>query len=179
MDDSINGKLLSYYNRLYEVETISVTTEIFQSIEFSPLNSHYRPILNLCELFLQDMSIDEKDIGDKTTKSFLIDMNRLFESFIGNLLIESLDNSQYHVDLQKTEYPEMTGKTLSVRIDIIIYCDNKPVLILDTKYQEISKQYDEKHIAQMNLYATSTNVRTCALIYVGQGDKESFILEVI
>ena len=54
IDDRINSRLLSYYNRLNEIEIVPVTNETFKSIEYSPLNSHYHPILDLCELFLRE-----------------------------------------------------------------------------------------------------------------------------
>jgi 5-methylcytosine-specific restriction enzyme subunit McrC len=176
INDRINSSLLSYYKRLYEVNLVPVTYESFRSIEHSPLNNHYHNILNLCELLLLEISIDKEQIGDKTSISFLIDMNKLFEVFVGNLLIDRLDKNQYQVDLQRTEYPELTGKTLKVRIDIMISHKNKPILILDTKYQQFQEQPSEDHIAQINLYSTNTEVKSCGLIFVGRRARRAFYL---
>ena len=89
MDSHIDNDLIDYYNMLDAIELVPINIDFFTTIEFTPLNEHYRTILTLCELFLRDSSLGET-IGNKTSNSFLIDMNRLFEKFIGNLLKEQL-----------------------------------------------------------------------------------------
>jgi 5-methylcytosine-specific restriction enzyme subunit McrC len=85
--DEIIAKLVEYFKRMDQVELMSVHTDVFNSISYSSLNDHYRPILKICELILRDSSIDLEHIGDKTASSFTIDMNKLFEDFVANLLI--------------------------------------------------------------------------------------------
>ena len=45
--------------------------------------------LRFCELLIRDSALDE-EMGEKTAISFLINMNKLFEEFVGNLLIKRL-----------------------------------------------------------------------------------------
>jgi 5-methylcytosine-specific restriction enzyme subunit McrC len=108
----------------------------FKSIEYTPLNQHYRTVLRLCELLLRDSALDEK-IGEKTSISFLIDMNKLFQDFIGNLLKERL--ASYDIELQRAEHPEKTRKRLIIYLDIMISRNGIPLLIIDTKYQKFSE----------------------------------------
>ena len=118
---------------------------ISESIEYTPLNQHYRTIHKLCELLLRDSALDE-EIGEKTAISFLISMNRLFEEFVGNLLKRRLE--EYHIELQKTEHPEKKGKRLEVTLDILISHNNRPILIIDTKYQKFPGNAKVSHLEQ-------------------------------
>lgn len=107
-----------------------------------PLNQHYRPILTVCELLLRDSALDE-EIGEKTSISFLINMNKLFEEFVGNLLEKRL--YEYQVELQKTEHPEKSGEGLIIKLDIMISRNGIPLFIIDTKYQQMSGIPEASH----------------------------------
>ena len=93
-------------------------------------------------------------------------MNKLFEEFIANLLIERIGES--NIKIQETEYPEVTEDRLRVRVDIEVLQNEIPVLILDTKYKEFENQPEEGHVAQLALYSLSTGVKNLGLIYVGR-----------
>ena len=140
--------------------------EAFTAIEYTPLNEHYKTILNLCELFLRDSSLNQEKIGERTAMSFLIDMNKLFEAFVSNLLIERLEG--YEVQPQKMLYPETEGNRLRMILDLLISKNEKPVLILDTKYQQFVNSPKEDHIYQLYYYSSNTNVKNCCLIYPGE-----------
>lgn len=182
-NESMNAQLLRYYRRLDEIDLIPVSTESFGSIEYTPLNEHYRTIITLCELFLRDSSLDQEKIGEKTTISFLIDMNKLFEAFVANLLIEKLEG--YEVDTQKIIYPELEGSRFKIILDLLISKNGKPILILDTKYQEFLDNPKEDHIYQLYYYCSNTDVKDCCLIYPGQPiyrqypQRQNIILHVI
>jgi 5-methylcytosine-specific restriction enzyme subunit McrC len=138
------------------------------------LNDHYKPILKLCELLLTDSSLDLENIGDKTATSFTIDMNKLFEAFVANLLIERL--GEKNVKLQQTEYPEVKGNKLKVRLDKV-FQNRIPSIILDTKYKELADDPDIAHIAQLSLYSLSTDIKNCGLIYVGKFPRQLFLIK--
>lgn len=125
MEEAINAELFRYYKRLDGVDLVHVTMEDFKSIEYTPLNQHYRTILKLCELLLRDSALDE-EIGKRTAISFLIDMNKLFQDFIGNLLKQNLGT--YDIQLQKVEHPEKTRKRLIIYLDIMISHNGIPLL---------------------------------------------------
>jgi 5-methylcytosine-specific restriction enzyme subunit McrC len=102
LDDKIDSKLLNYYNRLDQINlipSISLLSESFKTIEYTPLNEHYRPILALCELLLRDSSLDEEILGGKKTAiSFLVDMNALFEKFVVRLFQERIKTEKLIVE---------------------------------------------------------------------------------
>ena len=92
-----------------------------------------------------------------------------------NLLIEKL--GEENIVLQQTEYPEVKGNKLKVRLDIEIFQNGMPLIILDTKYKEYDNTPDMGHIAQLSLYSLSTRVKNCGLIYPGKFEPEFFLIK--
>ncbi|HJU58973.1 MAG TPA: hypothetical protein VJ583_04440 [Nitrososphaeraceae archaeon] len=45
IDESINTKLINYYNQLDSISLLPISLDIFSTIEHTPLNEHYRTIL--------------------------------------------------------------------------------------------------------------------------------------
>src|SRR6476646_3102450 len=150
------------------------TTDHFKSIEYTPLNQHYKTILRLCELLLRDSALDE-EIGEKTAISFLINMNKLFEEFVGNLLEKRFED--YHVELQKTEHPEKTGRRLIIKLDIMVSRNGIPLFIIDTKYQKFSGNAEVSHLELLCLYSNTTHIKNCALVYIGKSRTPPYDLE--
>jgi hypothetical protein len=122
-----------------------------------------------------ESSLDLENIGDKTAISFTIDMSKLFEAFVANLLIERL--GEKNVKIQQTEYPEVNSNKLKVRLDIEVLQNGKPAVILDTKYKEYAGEPDIADVAQLTLYSVSTDIKNCVLIYVGNFPRQFFPLK--
>jgi 5-methylcytosine-specific restriction enzyme subunit McrC len=174
VDNTIDAELIRYYQRLDGVSLTPITKEQFRSIEYTPLNLHYKPILTLCELLLRDSALDE-EIGEKTSISFLINMNKLFEEFIGNLLKKRLE--PYEIELQRPEHPGKTDTSLRIYIDIMISYNAMPLLIVDTKYQETTGRPQASHLEQLSLYSNTTYVKSCVLVYAGKSQSRLYELK--
>lgn len=174
LDNTVNSKLLNYYNRLDQISLIpSISlSESLNRIEYTPLNEHYRPILSLCELLLRDSSLDEETLGKKTVISFLVDMNILFEKFVVRLFQERIKSEMLNVEEQKVKYADINNNELKLKLDILISYNEKSILILDTKYKEFEGSPDISHVAQLALYSNSTGVKNCCLIYAGKPKRE-------
>ena len=174
LDDTIDSKLLNYYNRLDQINLIpSISSDSFKTIEYTPLNEHYRTILALCELLLRDSSLDEETLGKKTAISFLVDMNALFEKFVVRLFEERIKTENLNVEEQKLRYADIISNELQLKLDILISYNKKPILILDTKYKEFEGSPDISHVAQLTLYSNTTGVKNCCLIYAGKPKSET------
>ncbi len=174
VEEIINAQLIRYYKRLDEVDLVPINENDFKSIEYTPLNHHYKTVLRLCELLLRDSALDE-EIGEKTAISFLINMNKLFEEFVGNLLTKKLKG--YDVELQRTEHPEKNSKRLVIYLDIMITRRGTSLFIIDTKYQQFSGEAEVSHLEQLSLYSNTTHVKDCALVYVGESQTPPYHLE--
>ena len=173
LDNSIDSKLLNYYNRLEQIDLVPISSDAFKIIEYTPLNEHYRIIMALCELLLRDASLNEETLGKKTAISFLVDMNALFEKFVVRLFQEKMETEKLSVEEQKVEYADITSNELQLKLDILISYKKKPILILDTKYKEFEGTPEISHVAQLTLYSNSTGVENCCLIYAGKPKVET------
>lgn len=164
------------YRRLDDIGLQPIHDISFSAIEYTPLTIQYKPILTLCKIFLEDTSLNIKSLGEKSGLSFLIDMNKVFENFVANLLVQHLGIN--NVITQKVEYPEVSDHRLRVVTDIQILKNGKPLLILDTKYSTIEGSTPAlSNISQMSLYSLTTGVNKCVLIYAGQRKTDTFFLK--
>jgi 5-methylcytosine-specific restriction enzyme subunit McrC len=155
---------LSYYKKLDYVWLTPISLDNFKSIQYTPLNDHYKNILTLCEIVLKDSSIDAENIGERTVKSFLINMNELFEKFVFNVL--KSNEGKYQIEPQEEVFADIDEKLIKRRPDIVIYDQiGTPLLILDTKYKKLDKLPDEKDFDQVTAYSTFTQVKNVGLVY--------------
>lgn len=187
IDNTLNSRLLTLYKKLDNVELKLPTANTFHSITYTPLNMHYKRVINLCELLLRDSSIDIETIGQKSSLSYLVNMDKFFEKFVGNFLEDKL--GKQNVKLQRKAYPEIGNKNnvaLYVYLDIQLFHNNSPIMILDTKYKDYKDKPEEEEIAQMVLYSNSTGIKQCVLVYPGISKpmqpyylKENIILHIL
>ena len=173
-DENIESQLLSCYNKLDYINLTSISLDFFKSIQYTPLNNHYQNIMTLCELILKDSSIDDEMIGERTIKSFLIDMNKLFEKFVANLLKERL--SDYKLESQITSYADTAEKAYKLIPDIVIKNrKEKFLLILDTKYKKLDTSPESGDRDQVTSYSLFMEVKNIGLLYSGRKSEESTI----
>lgn len=177
-DRDIESKLLSCYKKLDGITLNSISHDIFQSIQYTPHNNHYRNIITLCELILKDSSVDDELIGEKTVKSFLIDMNKLFEKFVTNLLRERLVD--YNIESQMTSYADTAEKAFKLIPDIIIKnTTGRLLLVLDTKYKKLDKSPESGDRDQVTAYSLFMKVRDIGLLYSGRKSDEDLVASPI
>lgn len=126
-----------------QVSFVVISSKNFPQVRYTRLTEHYRPIVNLCQLIIQNSTLNLQKSGEIRYSSFLIDMNRLFENFILGFLKKKLKGfsvrgagrgtQDYALDV----LGEMTQKP-----DIIIRKDNLDILVIDAKYKQL--QTNEK-----------------------------------
>lgn len=99
------------------------------------LNTLYGPLLGLCRLALHHLTLDER-AGPHPFASFLVDMPRLFESFLTARLRAMLPEYGLRVVAQKHDYLD-EERTVGIRPDVLVYARSKrtPSLVLDAKYK--------------------------------------------
>lgn len=62
-----------------QVSFVVVYAKSFPKITYTRLTEHYRPIIILCQLIIENSTLNLQKTGEIRYSSFLIDMNRLFE----------------------------------------------------------------------------------------------------
>ena len=89
---------------------LSSISEVYFEVVFTRLNEHYRPAVELACLILRSTSF-EIGRGAVAARSFLIDMNALFEDFVIIALRETLGLREY-------EFPQgAKGRSLNLDSD--------------------------------------------------------------
>jgi 5-methylcytosine-specific restriction enzyme subunit McrC len=121
-----------------QVSLVVVYSKSFPKIIYTRLTEHYRPIINLCQLIIENSTLNLQKTGEIRYSSFLIDMNRLFESFLLGFLSKKLKGynvrgegrgmHDYSLDLMG----EMTQKP-----DIIVRKNGIDLLVIDAKYKQL------------------------------------------
>ena len=129
----------------------------------SPLNEHYQPALALARTVLEELGVAHSE-GLLDATAFLIDMNRLFEAWIGAELSERLWPG---VQVREQEsVPLSKGPTVRMNPDLLFQARGTLALVGDVKYKltgsGIARNPD---YYQLLAYATATNVELGILIY--------------
>lgn len=108
--------------------------------KISRLTEHYRPVLRLAEAILFGHA--PRDLfagGAQWLQGFYFDVPGLYERFLGHLLREVLTPQGFVVKEQLAQrgafVDALDRKYLSVRPDIVILRENKPVALIDAKYK--------------------------------------------
>lgn len=143
---------------------IDFVDDVEKTITYQTLpnsRSYYYDILNLCMFFITHSTLDYKSAKKVKTKSFIVDMNKVFEEYIYNILKEKL-NKQYNV--KRYEKRPLFDNTLKYEIkpDYLILKNNKVIAIADAKYKN---ELTTEDFYQVLVYADRYDVTNSLLIY--------------
>lgn len=147
--------------RLPTLTPLPLTSRVFQSIRLTRNNSHYRFLLNICELAFNCMIPTEDDLHFHF-RNFLRDkakMAVLFETFVRNYFKIShpeLKPKRSEFSWQLTPLDQSNADFLpEMETDITLRLPNRTVII-DTKYYQntlnIRESFDSKKLHSSNLY---------------------------
>ena len=89
-------------SELGEITRTRFSPSAIDLITYHRLNEDYRHLHHLCRLFLEGSSLSE-NVGTLDFRAFLLDMNKLFEEFICQLLRERIPR-EFGVELQERIY---------------------------------------------------------------------------
>jgi len=136
-------------------------------VTYSRLNEHYRPAVELARLILRSTSF-ELGHGDAAARSFLVDMNVVFEDFVVVALRETLG-------LRQSEFPQgARGRQLSLDLDRSVrlepdlswWVEGEPVFVGDVKYKKLEiGEFKHADLYQLLAYTTATGLDDGLLIY--------------
>ena len=136
-------------------------------IQYTRLNSHYRPAVELARLVIDNSSL-ELFHGDVTGASFMLDMNKVFEQFLFVALGEALalSPSQW-----QTQVPLTLDEANAIHLfpDLLWQLGNHPIFVGDAKYKRItSTDFPNADIYQILAYCTAANLPSGLLIYAAE-----------
>lgn len=168
-------KELNIINNIFnDISDIYIPNNIILNYKLNRMNNRFLECFTLAKLILLNSSMD-KSLGKENGFSILFEMNYLYEEYIGVLLKEVFNDTNISINTQeKSRY--LLWNTLkerneiALKPDIVIYKDNKPKVIIDTKWKSSSinnrEIYSQSDIYQMYAYITTyTECEECILLY--------------
>ena len=173
-NDDVKKELNIINNIFSDVSDIYIPNNIILNYNLNRMNNRFLECFTLAKLILLNSSMD-KSLGKENGFSILFEMNYLYEEYIGVLLKEVFNDTNISINTQeKSRY--LLWNTLkerneiALKPDIVIYKDNKPKVIIDTKWKRSSidnrETYSQSDIYQMYAYITTyTECEECILLY--------------
>jgi len=136
------------------------------TVDIDRRSAHYQPILEIAGLILQGMGATVDQSPHRTSLStFLLDMNLLFERFLGRLLCEygppalRVETQVNQGSAYRWQENPFRWKRPRLRPDIVLYekATDTPRLILDAKYKPLGagRSPSPEDLYQLTLYSLS------------------------
>ena len=173
-NDDVKKELNIINNVLNDISDIYIPNNIILNYKLNRMNNRFLECFTLAKLILLNSSMD-KSLGKENGFSILFEMNYLYEEYIAVLLKEICSDTNINVnDQEKSKY--LLWNTLkerneiALKPDIVIYKDNKPKIIIDTKWKSATidgkEVYTQGDIYQMYAYITTyEECQQCILLY--------------
>lgn len=132
------------------------------------LNSHYQPALRLARWVLEATSWAHA-AGTHTGSTFLLNVAKVYEDFIGRVIQRQLRSAGYDVDLQVSGWRLDTDGNVKMRPDIVISRSGRVHAVADSKYKVWGGNGGSPpnpDVYQALAYALAAGVRHAHLLYV-------------
>ena len=161
---SRNQRLIREY--LFIFDEISSSSDInadFSRLKLNRQTKHYEQALLWSKIFLQNKSFSPYR-GSDVAFALLFDMNRLFESYVGNFIKKKLpDTILQHQEKYLIEKPK---KDFGLKPDIFLRYKNQNY-IADTKWKIVKSKNDisQADLYQLYAYGKKYNCNRLYLIY--------------
>nr|WP_246221430.1 McrC family protein [Phytoactinopolyspora mesophila] len=170
--------LCSYDVALAQVTTMPYDARRLPEIQWTRLNQHYRPAVELASLILRATTFEHHD-GSIRSTGFLVDMNQVFENFAVVALRDALG-------LREEEFPQGDKR---LRLDLAHSVKLKPDLswweggtcrfVGDLKYKRIGEHgIHHPDIYQLLSYVIAADLPSGLLIYAA-GEADEAIHDII
>jgi 5-methylcytosine-specific restriction enzyme subunit McrC len=164
---------------LERVRHVEFHPRVLPEIQYTRLNMHYRPIVELSKLVLRATSY-ELGHGNVRGTAFLMDMNRVFEDFVVVALREELRLSERTFPQGSRGHPLhlAEGRRVRLKPDISWWARGRCIFVGDVKYKRLQLAgYENADLYQLLAYTTATNLPSGLLIYAA-GEAEQTVYEV-
>jgi len=156
--------LIRNLHRFDPVTLQQLRPQAWANMHYHRLNDDYRPIHELCRMFLAYSSISEKE-GSFAFRGFLLDMNRLFEQFIQTAFEQTLRRSHLQVDVQRCRQLSLNPTAPNMRPDVTVRNRENVVVIADAKYKTDESGSRNPDIYQVIAYGTVLQCDEVFLLY--------------
>ena len=175
-NEDIRWNLLRFSHLLKEeVSLENIVPEDCNKIQFSRLNDYYAPIIQLSKVILRNYFIRSTSAGESIGFNFIVNMNKVYEDFITELIEEVTEEQSrdYVVERQERFDSLVRERRIVGRPDVILRKKNtdKYPYIIDAKYKREDNNADYYQIIAYSLMIPSAT--DCYLIYPKHGNIET------
>jgi 5-methylcytosine-specific restriction enzyme subunit McrC len=165
-DPALRLRLSRLDNALAEVSPATLPASAVSRFRYDRFNDGYRHPHQLCRLFLEGASLSEK-LGVWDSRTFLVDMNKLFELFVTeNLTMRAANGTTVsaQVELRLAE-----GNRIPIRPDIMIEKRGQTLVVVDCKYKRLtSEALNHDDYYQVLAYCIATRSPNGLIVYPRQ-----------
>jgi 5-methylcytosine-specific restriction enzyme subunit McrC len=171
--ERVRSSLRAFDVAFQAVSSVTYDSRRLPAIDYTRLNQHYRPAVELAKLVLRSVSFELH--GDKVEASaFLVDMNDVFEAFVVVGLREALSLSERSWPRGAVGHWLCLDEADRVKLepDLSWWEGGRCTFVGDVKYKRV-KVAGVRHpdLYQLLAYVTATDLRAGLLIYAaGEGD---------
>lgn len=143
----------------------SIAEKLPEHITFNSVNHRAKYAVNLAQLFIKRFALSNT-IGEHQIKTFLLDMNRLYENFIFSCFKRIYKNSVHYQWTSKSFLSDSSNKEyIKLRPDIA-YFDRKELIFIDTKWKLFKNFPSVSDVYQMAAYLTAyKEVKVAVLLF--------------
>jgi 5-methylcytosine-specific restriction enzyme subunit McrC len=156
---------------LENVSSVPLSLRFWDSAEAERLPVDYRPLLDLCRLLADSLTLNDT-AGNTRAPSFLLNLERVFEMHVTRGIAGAFAQSRSHtVAVQATHRvnePIADQPDLTIRPDLTIDCDGRTVLVIDAKWKRLPKNAETADLYQVLSYGTMLGAEDVALVYPGR-----------
>lgn len=157
----------SLVRNLHQFDAVSVeraSQPLNGNVHYHRLNDDYRPIHELCRLFLTCTSISE-EVGEFAFRGFLLDMNVLFEDFVQKAFERILLRGTLRAEFQHPSKLSLNPVAPDMKPDVIIRGRDVVVVVVDAKYKRDEGGPRNPDIYQVVAYGTVLRCERVFLVY--------------
>jgi len=161
-----------------EVSLQPIVRDDFDRVLYGRLNQHYETVHNLARLLWEHLSLESYE-GEHAFVSYLLHMWQVFEVFVAEYLSEFFSGVPgVDVAPQQNIWLDVEQRVKGVP-DIVIKVNDRPALVLDTKYKLIRTKPSEDDFYQMIAYCHRLGLRSGILVYPGGVPPDKFVFNDI
>ena len=145
---------------LAEVVIDPEARRLFERLQFHRLNDPYRPALALARLVLDHLTFSGA-AGGEPFLAYLVDMNWLFEKYLGAVLRRAAARWGLSLHEQREVKLDLHNR-VPVKPDAVLYSYDHPLLALDAKYKLAA---DRSDLYQMLAYCHALDLPRGVLVH--------------
>jgi 5-methylcytosine-specific restriction enzyme subunit McrC len=154
------------------VEAATLGPDTFAQAAPGRLIEAYRPLWDLCRLLADGLAPAGRE-GATTCPAFLLDMERVFESYVTRGIVAAFAGREpYRVDVQPwhvANRPVAGQPDIHLRPDVVLAHDGRTEVVIDAKWKDLAGSplvIDDIH--QVLAYCTALGIGRGVLVYPGR-----------